>query len=417
MKQIRLTAPKDTINATITLPSSKSICNRALIMHALSGASDSIKNLSDCDDTRVMLQALQNMPEVIDIQAAGTAMRFLTAFLSVTKGEHILTGTERMKQRPIRILVDALRMLGADITYLEQEGFPPLRIKGSSLNQHEVSLPGNVSSQYISALLLIGPMLPNGLHLTLTGDIVSRPYINLTLKLMNEFGANVSWTTNNELQVNAQPYRSIPFSVESDWSAASYWYEIVALSERATVILPALHEDSFQGDAKVAELFANLGVKTRYVISEDNGLKVRNVILERSERTLQKMEYDFVNQPDLAQTFVVTCALLNIPFRFSGLQSLKIKETDRIAALIKELHKLGYILTETNGSILSWDGERCKADIQPAIDTYEDHRMAMAFAPAILRIKELQINNPQVVSKSYPRYWEDLAEAGFTVED
>ncbi len=364
-----------------------------------------------------MLQALQNMPEVIDIQAAGTAMRFLTAFLSVTKGEHILTGTERMKQRPIRILVDALRMLGADITYLEQEGFPPLRIKGSSLNQHEVSLPGNVSSQYISALLLIGPMLPNGLHLTLTGDIVSRPYINLTLKLMNEFGANVSWTTNNELQVNAQPYRSIPFSVESDWSAASYWYEIVALSERATVILPALHEDSFQGDAKVAELFANLGVKTRYVISEDNGLKVRNVILERSERTLQKMEYDFVNQPDLAQTFVVTCALLNIPFRFSGLQSLKIKETDRIAALIKELHKLGYILTETNGSILSWDGERCKADIQPAIDTYEDHRMAMAFAPAILRIKELQINNPQVVSKSYPRYWEDLAEAGFTVED
>lgn len=417
MKQIRLTAPKDTINATITLPSSKSICNRALIMHALSGASDSIKNLSDCDDTRVMLQALQNMPEVIDIQAAGTAMRFLTAFLSVTKGEHILTGTERMKQRPIRILVDALRMLGADITYLEQEGFPPLRIKGSSLNQHEVSLPGNVSSQYISALLLIGPMLPNGLHLTLTGDIVSRPYINLTLKLMNEFGANVSWTTNNELQVNAQPYRSIPFSVESDWSAASYWYEIVALSERATVILPALHEDSFQGDAKVAELFANLGVKTRYEVSEDNGLKVRNVILERSECTLQKMEYDFVNQPDLAQTFVVTCALLNIPFRFSGLQSLKIKETDRIAALIKELHKLGYILTETNGSILSWDGERCKADIQPAIDTYEDHRMAMAFAPAILRIKELQINNPQVVSKSYPRYWEDLAEAGFTVED
>ena len=272
MKQIRLSAPKDTINATITLPSSKSICNRALIIHALSGASDCIENISDCDDTRVMLRALQDMPKVIDIQAAGTAMRFLTAFLSVTAGEHILTGTARMKQRPIRILVDALRLLGADITYTELEGFPPLLIHGCALSRHEVSLPGDVSSQYISALLLIGPMLPYGLHLTLTGNIVSRPYINLTLQLMTEFGADVSWTTSNELTVKAKPYHSIPFTVESDWSAASYWYEIVALSKNATIKLPALYADSFQGDSKVAELFASLGVSTSYENNTSDGV-------------------------------------------------------------------------------------------------------------------------------------------------
>ena len=424
MKQIRLTAPQSTIHAVVTLPSSKSICNRALIMHALSGAEDSIANLSDCDDTRVMLRALQNMPEIIDIQAAGTAMRFLTAFLSISNGEHKLTGTDRMKQRPIRILVDALRSLGADITYTEREGFPPLRIKGCTLQQHEVELPGNVSSQYISALLLIGPMLPNGLHLTLTGDIVSRPYINLTLQLMKEFGAAASWKSDNELLVLSQPYHSIPFTVESDWSAASYWYEIVALSEKASVTLPALYQNSYQGDAKVAELFTQLGVSTRFIEENENpddkegtNQKNKKIILERVERTIDRMEYDFVNQPDLAQTFVVTCALLSIPFRFCGLQSLKIKETDRIAALIKELRKLGYVLKEEAGSVLSWDGERCESDVRPAIDTYEDHRMAMSFAPAILRIPNLWINNPQVVSKSYPHYWENLAAVGFGIEE
>ena len=440
MKQIRLTAPRKAINAIVTLPSSKSICNRALIMHALSGSTSSIKNLSDCDDTRVMLQALRDMPEVIDIQAAGTAMRFLTAFLSVTPGRHTLTGTERMKQRPIRILVDALRLLGANIEYMAEEGFPPLRIEGKALCQQKVSLPGSVSSQYISALLLIGPMLPNGLHLTLTGNIISRPYINLTLQLMKDFGADASWISANELSVGAQPYQSIPFTVESDWSAASYWYEIVALSDQARVVLPALYVNSFQGDAKVAELFAALGVSTRYVdmANEGSGNKGNAnekaaanekttadttpttsgaVVLERIPRTIQRMEYDFLNQPDLAQTFVVTCALLNIPFRFSGLQSLKIKETDRMAALINELRKLGYVITETDESILTWNGERCEADSHPVIDTYEDHRMAMAFAPAILRIKELWINNPQVVSKSYPHYWENLVDIGFEITE
>lgn len=407
MRQIKLTAPTDTIGAVITLPSSKSICNRALIMHALSGDKNTIGNLSDCDDTHVMLRALQDMPEVIDIMAAGTAMRFLTAYLAVTEGEHLITGTERMKQRPIRILVDALRTLGADITYAEEDGFPPLHIKGRTLMKSEVSLPGNVSSQYISALLLIGPMLRQGLKLTLTGEIVSRPYINLTLQLMQVFGAQAAWTSSNQLEVKAMPYQHTPFTVESDWSASSYWYEIVSLSEKATVELPALFANSFQGDSKVAELFAGLGVHTRF--------ENHKVILERIERKLERMEYDFVNQPDLAQTFVVTCAMLNIPFRFTGLQSLKIKETDRISALITELKKLGFVLTETDGSILSWNGERCEAESSPAIDTYEDHRMAMAFAPAILRLKELRINNPQVVSKSYPHYWENLKDAGFGI--
>ena len=409
MKQIRLTAPKDTINALITLPSSKSICNRALIMNALSGSKDSIANLSDCDDTSVILRALQNMPKIIDIQAAGTAMRFLTAYLSVGHGEHILTGTERMKHRPIRILVDALRLLGADITYLENEGYPPLLIKGCTLNQNEVSLPGSISSQYISALLLIGPMLQEGLKITLTGDIISRPYINLTLQLMKEFGADAAWISADKLVVKAQPYQRIPFSVESDWSAASYWYEIVALSDKGMVTLPSLYSNSFQGDSEVANLFEGLGVRTYF--------KEKQVILERTERSLKRMDHDFVNQPDLAQTFVVTCTMLNIPFKFTGLQSLKIKETDRIAALIKELRKLGFVLTDEDDSVLSWNGERCEADLHPVIDTYEDHRMAMAFAPAILRVKDLWINNPQVVSKSYPHFWENLKDAGFSIEE
>ena len=407
MRQIKLTAPTDTIGAVITLPSSKSICNRALIINALSKGKDTIDNLSDCDDTRVMLQAIQNRPETIDIKAAGTAMRFLTAFLSVTDGEHMLTGTERMKQRPIRILVDALRTLGADINYTETEGYPPLHIKGRTLDRSEVSLPGNVSSQYISALLLIGPMLQKGLRLTLTGEIISRPYINLTLQLMHQFGAEANWNSENQLEVKAQPYQSIPFSVESDWSAASYWYEIAALSSQATITLPALSSASFQGDSKVAALFADLGVETLF--QQDQ------VILRKTRCKLDRMEYNFVNEPDLAQTFVVTCALLNIPFRFSGLQSLKIKETDRISALKTELRKLGFLLTEAEGSILMWNGERCTPDSHPAIDTYEDHRMAMAFAPAAIHFKEIIINNPQVVSKSYPHYWENLKAAGFGI--
>ena len=226
---------------------------------------------------------------------------------------------------------------------------------------------------------------------------------------MHEFGAEAGWNAEDTLTVSAQPYRPIPYYVESDWSAASYWYEMAALAEKAEIELPGLFRQSYQGDSKVAELFGQLGVETVY---ED-----RKVILRKSGTPVTRMDYNFINQPDLAQTFVVTCALLDIPFRFTGLQSLKIKETDRIAALIAEMKKLGYVIREAEDSILYWEGERCEADIAPAIDTYEDHRMAMAFAPAILRLKKLAINHPEVVSKSYPHYWDNLLTAGFGITE
>ena len=406
MSKIRISAP-DKITTNIQLPSSKSICNRALIIWALSKGYKSIDNLSDCDDTRVMVRALENMPDTIDIMAAGTAMRFLTAFLSVTEGEHTITGTERMRQRPIKILVDALRSIGTDIEYTENEGFPPLKIKGSRLEGKEITLPGDVSSQYISALMMIGPILKNGLKLKLTGNIISRPYINLTIEIMKEFGGKAEWEKDNVIVIHPQNYKPVPYYVESDWSAASYWYEIAALSEDACIELPGLFEKSFQGDSKVAELFEQLGVKTEYAD--------KHITLSKSRNITERLEYDFVNQPDLAQTFVVTCCMLEIPFRFSGLQSLKIKETDRMAALMKEMKKLGYVISESEGSILEWNGERCESETTPAIDTYEDHRMAMAFAPAALKLKNIRINNPQVVSKSYPGFWNDLTKAGFNI--
>ena len=408
----RITAPQH-ISATIQLPASKSISNRALIIHALAKGAHRPENLSDCDDTRVMLRALEAKEgETIDIMAAGTAMRFLTAYLSVTPGTRIITGTERMKQRPIGILVDALRELGADIEYVEKEGFPPLRITGTTLTKNHITLPGNVSSQYISALLMIASTLKDGLTLTLTGDIISRPYINMTLKLMKDFGAKASWTNENELRVEPQPYQSTPYYIESDWSAASYWYLITALSKDAEITLPGLFKQSYQGDSKVADYFCPLDATTTY--KENNVIVGKPILKDISQAT--HINYDFTNQPDLAQTFVVACALQNTTFRFSGLQSLKIKETDRMAALIKEMRKLGYVLKEEENSVLSWNGERCERSHE-AIDTYEDHRMAMAFAPACLVMDDICINNPEVVSKSYPRYWDDLRTAGFIIEE
>lgn len=395
------------IKATIQLPASKSISNRALIIHALSKGGDVLSNLSDCDDTRVMIKALTEGNEVIDILAAGTAMRFLTAYLSATSGTHTITGTQRMQQRPIQLLVNALRDLGARIEYTGTEGYPPLRISGTTLSGPEITLKGNVSSQYISALLMIGPVLKNGLHLHLTGEIISRPYIHLTLQLMKDFGASAEWVSDHSISVKPQPYHSVPFTVESDWSAASYWYQIVALSSEAEIELTGLFHNSYQGDSRGAEVFAHLGVETVFT---EQGVRLRKRGVQ-----VQRLDEDFIDIPDLAQTFVVTCALLDIPFRFTGLQSLKIKETDRIAALKAELAKLGYLLRDENDSILIWDGERCEPQEVPVIKTYEDHRMAMAFAPATICCPEISIAEPQVVSKSYPRYWEDLRQAGFRI--
>ena len=413
--QYEIKAPQ-VLNQTIKLPASKSISNRALIIHALSGGAILPDNLSDCDDTTVIIDALQNNPHEINIKAAGTAMRFMTAFLSVKDGEeHVLTGTERMKHRPIGVLVDALRHLGADIKYAGEEGFPPLRIKGRKLEGGLLEVPGNISSQYISALLMIGPTLKNGLTLRLTGDVISRPYIDLTLWTMREFGADADWSDFETISVTPKPYKERNYYIENDWSAASYWYEMMALSthEDDEIRLEGLMDGSKQGDSSVRYIFSLLGVKSTFE-SRKEGVPT-TVTLRHTNRCVPRLEYDFVNSPDLAQTFVVCCALKNVHFHFTGLSTLKIKETDRIEAMKKEMRKLGYVIHDKNNSELIWDGERCMPEIEGGIDTYEDHRMALSFAPASLCIDGLRINNPQVVTKSYPHFWEDIKSAGFEV--
>lgn len=405
------------IKAEINLPASKSISNRVLVIHSLSGGNSTLHNLSDCDDTQVMINALRDMPEVIDIKAAGTAMRFMSAYLSVTEGEHVITGTERMKHRPIGVLVDALRRLGADIEYVGEQGYPPLRIRGKQLEGGTLEVPGNISSQYISALLMIGPALRNGLELRLTGDIISRPYIDLTLHVMHEFGCKIEWSSVDTISVKPQRYDDREYVVENDWSASSYWYEMLALSEDKEngIVLPGLRDASRQGDSVVRYLYSLLGVKTAFK-NGDHGQDTK-VALTRHFSALTRMDYDFINQPDLAQTFVVTCCALGIPFHFTGLASLKIKETDRIEALKTEMRKLGYVLRDVNDCELEWDGARCEAEDNPSIDTYEDHRMAMSFAPLAITLGCIRINNPEVVSKSYPNYWDDLRKAGFEITE
>jgi len=313
-------------------------------------------------------------------------------------GEWIITGSERMKNRPIKLLIDALTSLGARIEYVEKEGYPPLRIFGSALMGGEISLNGGVSSQYISALMMIAPYMQNGLKIKLEGNVISVPYIRMTMSMMKEYGVKVEFE-NNEIDIKPQLYKPIQYKVESDWSAASYWYEILSIIGKGQVFLSGLNANSSQGDSKVAELFEQLGVKTEY--------QPEGVLITSNGKFTDKFEYDFVNQPDLAQTFAVTCCLKNIPFHFKGVQSLKIKETNRVAALINELTKLGYVLFEPTEGELAWAGERCEPAKDISIATYEDHRMAMAFAPAALKIP-ISIEEPEVVSKSYPNFWKDF---------
>lgn len=412
--QIKIVAPP-VMRGQVVLPSSKSISNRALVINALSERNVDVQNVSDCDDTHVMQKWLTTRPATVDIGAAGTAMRFSTALLALSEGEHVITGSERMKQRPIGVLVDALRTLGADISYMEKEGYPPLRIVGNTgLSGGELHLSGSVSSQYVSAILMIAPMMAAGLRLKLMGQIISRPYINMTLSIMRSFGAKARWERGGRgIVVEPVPYSGVrPFLVENDWSAASYWYEMVALSEDsdASIVLPGLFSRSLQGDCAGAGLFEQLGVITCY---SDND---NNVVLRKQGGIISFLEYDFVKMPDLAQTFVVTCCMLGVPFRFTGLQSLKIKETDRIEALKREMGKLGFLLEERDGRELIWDGQRQTCDDKVVIDTYDDHRMAMAFAPAAMKHGCLFVNNPQVVTKSYPHFWDDLKSVGFQIE-
>lgn len=411
--------------ARVALPTSKSISARALIVNALADAPCELAGLSDCDDTQAVIHALAHDDGTVDIGAAGTAMRFLTAFYSTRAGEeHLLTGTERMKHRPIGILVDALRQLGADIEYAGEEGFPPLLIRGRSLRGGRLGIKANVSSQYISALLMLGPTLEQGLELHLEGTIASRPYIEMTLRLMEQYGAATSFERQTITVRPGHYSRTSSFCVEPDWSAASYWFELVALNPdpEARVLLAGLTAQSLQGDSICAEYFTHLGVETTFTPEGALLTKVSPSAMgvSASAMNISPLHLDFSSCPDLAQTFVVTAVLQNRSFRFTGLQSLKIKETDRIAALIAEAAKLGKTLYESAEGELTYDGATAAYDRATAaeqgsaataavsIATYEDHRMAMAFAPAAYLFPHLHIEHPEVVSKSYPSFWSDL---------
>ena len=410
--QISLNIPEK-LTAQIALPASKSVSNRALLLQALCPVKRyAIENLAVCDDTDHMLQGVEAKgagASLIDIGATGTAMRFLTAYLAITEEETVITGSERMQQRPIGVLVEALRTLGADITYVNKEGYPPLCIRGKRLLGGELEVEAGISSQYISALLMIAPCLAEGLTLHLKGNIASRTYIELTLDLMRKYGAVAEWVDGQTIRVNPGTYEDIPLTVEADWSAASYWYELAAIAAHlghdVNITLPALTPDSRQGDRVVAQLFEPLGVKTEYT---DKGARLHN-----SEFIIHNSEIDFTHCPDIAQTLAVTCCLLGVTYVFEGIHSLRIKETDRVAALIAELRKLGFVLRAEGDDRLVWDGTRCEADEQPTIASYDDHRMAMAFAPAALCYEELTIEHPEVVTKSYPGFWEELGKLRF----
>ncbi len=427
---IILTKTDKTANGTVQLTGSKSECNRALVIEALSKGRVKVKNLSDAADT-VTLAGILNDPElrspevgksaseesnspltahhlpIVDIGPAGTAMRFLTAYFTLQDGEVVLTGSARMKQRPIGILVDALRTLGAQISYEENKGYPPIRIKGGFEQlTSNISIKGDISSQYITALLLIASQLPQGLQLHIEGELTSRPYVEMTLAMLKQAGIQNEWN-GNLISIANQSFSNTELPVEPDWSAASYWYAIAALADEAELFLPGLTSYSLQGDSVITEIMANFGITSQF---KDGG-----VYLKKENKPIQRREFDLKECPDLAQTVVVVCAALGHEATFTGLETLKIKETDRIAALQNELGKMGVKLIEDKQTY-SLD---CSGKFIPErifINTYEDHRMAMAFAPLALVIPEVEVEEEHVVDKSYPAFWEHLQQIGFEVK-
>jgi len=396
------------INCTITPPSSKSESNRALIINALTGGKCDLQNLSNARDTQTMIRLLKSNDYVLDVIDAGTTMRFLTAFCAVTGREAELTGTARMCERPIKLLVDALRELGCSIEYKKNEGFPPLIVKKfdkNNITTNHLKIRGDVSSQYITALLMVAPTLPQGMVLELEGKVGSKPYIEMTLALMKIFGvtAQADWNK-NIITIARQEYTPSTYSVESDWSGASYWFSLAALAEEAKIEIRGYKSDSLQGDRVIVDIAKNFGVKSTFT---DKGLILEKIPVVKS------FEWDFTHCPDLAQTVSVICAAKGIECTMTGLESLRIKETDRIAAIQNELRKFGSDLVEIVPNT--------KFKIVPGnfhvsnqlVDTYDDHRMAMAFAPLAL-LGDLTIEDKNVVNKSYPDYWEDLKKAGFS---
>jgi len=464
------------LNASLDLPTSKSLCARALVVNHLCEQPAHLEGLSDCDDTQAILQGLEALrnsedaPLRVDIGAAGTAMRFLTALFAATPQlDVVITGSQRMQERPIGALVTALQAAGADISYVEKKGYPPLHIRGKQLEGGTLTLPSNISSQYVSALLMIAPTMRHGLQLELVGKVASAPYIRMTMQVMKAFGVETKWENNLISIESGQRYartqsshcggtektaQTASYTIECDWPAASYWYEIVALhpDQTARVLLRGLREASEQGDSICAKWFEALGVMTTFTAegaileksikspqvtlecdtstSEDNELSSQtddnfcksNEDLPQTTSHSSQADYfycknatplwlDFAATPDLAQTFVVTCALLSRPFHFKGLESLRIKETNRIAALIAELQKLGKHIEAIGEGELRYTAQNDSSPTQPiTIATYDDHRMALAFAPAALLFPQLSIEHPEVVAKSYPHYWRDLSE-------
>jgi len=382
---------------TIAISGSKSESNRLLVLKKFY-PNLQLMNLSDSDDTLHLQDALASNSDVIDIGHAGTAMRFLTAYFAVCNGrEVVLTGSERMQNRPVKILVDALKMLGADIEYVKKEGYPPLRIKGKKLTQNKVSIQGNISSQYISALLLIASSLENGLEIELLGDITSVPYIKMTLALLDQTGITQSWKGNVIKIDHLKNIENKIVTVESDWSSASYFYSLVAMSKNGNITLTSYKKDSLQGDNLLVEIYKHFGVETRF-----HG---NSIHLIRRNKNIKPLVFDLRNSPDLAQTVVVTCFGLGIACDITGLHTLKIKETDRLIALRNELEKLGAKVEITDNSLHLSSTDIINKNI--AINTYQDHRMAMAFAPLALKVPII-INEAEVVSKSFISFWEDL---------
>ena len=392
---------------SIQITGSKSESNRLLILQALF-EDIIIENCSNSDDSEVMIKALKSNDDIIDIHHAGTAMRFLTAYFAVKEDRAVLlTGSRRMKERPIKILVDALNDLGADISYEENNGYPPLKIKGKKLNKSSIEIEANVSSQYISALLLVGAQLENGLRLTLNGKITSWPYINLTLHLLKE--ANIDFKV-NENTISVFPFHKNlkekkTIVVESDWSSASYFYSLVALSDIGTSLhLKSYSVNAQQGDAALQDLYADFGVTTTF----QNG----GILLGKERKAASSINFDLNNTPDIAQTIAVTCLGLDIPCQLTGLHTLKIKETDRLEALKIEIEKFGATVYITEDSLQLEPAKNLITDV--SIDTYNDHRMAMAFAPLVTKTN-LQINDAMVVSKSYPHFYQDLKNIGLNI--
>ncbi|MEM9324486.1 MAG: 3-phosphoshikimate 1-carboxyvinyltransferase [Bacteroidota bacterium] len=389
------------LTGDIHLSSSKSESNRVLLMNALSADPFHIENLSDAKDTQTMHRLLSSGEKIWDVMEAGTTMRFCTAYLGLKGQDHVITGTERMKQRPIGLLAEALKHLGTSIRYEEKDGYPPLRISGlKEQSTRELSIPGNVSSQFISALLMIAPVLPRGLELTLTQEIFSRPYIEMTLALMSHFGINHTWE-GHVIDIGHQSYIANNYRVESDWSGASYWYAMMAIAPEGTLRLHGLREKSYQGDQAIVEIMKGFGVETTF--------EGDTAVISKTGQSKRELTIDFKKCPDLAQGVMVAAALTGIRLQMTGLETLRIKETDRITAMTQELAKIGATLTESSSR---WELSPSEKNFDPPIiSTYEDHRMAMAFGPLALR-SNLSIEEEEVVKKSYPGYWEDLKKVG-----